>query len=57
MKNNHQAGLDILNFKILFTSIFNMFFDFITIMFMNHMFKVGFNRNQFLDFPTFKLMV
>jgi len=57
MKNNHQVGLDILNLKILFTLISNMFFDFITIIFMNHMFKIGLNRNILKDFPTFKSMV
>jgi hypothetical protein len=34
-----------------------MFFDFITIIFMNHMFKIGLNRNILKDFPTFKSMV
>jgi hypothetical protein len=37
--------------------MFNMFFDFITIIFMNHMFKVGLSKVFFIDFLTFKLMV
>jgi hypothetical protein len=39
MENGHQIGLGILNFKILFTLISNYmkFFDFATIIFLNHM--------------------
>jgi hypothetical protein len=43
MENGHQVGLGILKFKILFTLMFTymIFFDFVTTMCKNHMFKVG----------------
>jgi hypothetical protein len=43
MENGHQVGLGILKFKIIFILMFtNMkFFDFVIIIFKNHMFKVG----------------
>jgi hypothetical protein len=46
MKCAHQVDLGILNLKILFNSTINMnmFFDFVTTIFLNHMFKVGLNR-------------
>jgi hypothetical protein len=46
MKSSHQVGFDILDFKILFMTMFNinMFFDFVTIVFKNHMFKIGISK-------------
>ncbi len=46
MKSNPQIGLNIFNLKMLFILIIdmNMFFDFITIIFKNHMFKIYLNR-------------
>jgi hypothetical protein len=46
MKCAHQVDLGILNLEILLSSIINMniFFDFVTTIFLNHMFKVGLNR-------------
>jgi hypothetical protein len=43
MESSHQVGFDILDFKILFMTMFNMnmFFYFVTIVFKNHMFKIG----------------
>jgi hypothetical protein len=43
MKNNHQIGFDILNFKILFSELINMifFFNFVTTLNKDYMFKVG----------------
>jgi hypothetical protein len=43
MESGHQIGLGELNFKILFTLMFNYmkFFDLSTNIFQNHMFKVG----------------
>ncbi len=43
MESGHQIGLGILILKILFTLMFiyMKFFDFATIIFKNHMFKVG----------------
>jgi hypothetical protein len=46
MENSHQVVFDILDFKILFMTMFNMnmFFDFVTIVFLNHMFKIGISK-------------
>jgi hypothetical protein len=46
MESSHQIDFHILNSKILFTAMFNMnmFFDFVTIVFNKHMFKVNINR-------------
>ncbi len=43
MEKNHQVGFDILNFKILFKTMFNMnmLFNFVTITFNNHMFQIS----------------
>jgi hypothetical protein len=46
MENNHQLGFDILNLKTLFKTMFNMFntkmfFNFVTIIFNNHMFQIS----------------
>jgi hypothetical protein len=45
MKNNHQVGFDILNFKILFSLRINMniFFNFVKTLNKHYMFKVGLN--------------
>ncbi len=46
MESRHQVGFHILNFKILFKTMFNMnmLFEFVTIVFNNHMFKVSLSK-------------
>jgi len=43
MESDYQVGLVILNLNILFSLMFNYmkFFDFVTTIFKNHMFKIG----------------
>jgi hypothetical protein len=43
MESNHEVGFHILNLKILFMTMFNMniFFDFVIIIFNNHMLKIN----------------
>ncbi len=43
MESGHQVGLGILSLKILFTLMFNYMklLDFVTTIFLNHMFKIG----------------
>jgi len=42
MENSYQVGFDMLNLKILLKIMFNMnmFFNFVTIVVTNHIFKV-----------------
>jgi hypothetical protein len=42
MESSHLVGFDILNLNLLFGTLFsmNMLFDFVTILFNDHMFKV-----------------
>jgi hypothetical protein len=59
MESDYQVGLVILNLNILFTLMFNYMklFDFITIIFFNHMFKIGlhiFIKIQ-VDVTTYKI--